>query len=151
MVTKEFQMSQAVIDFCEGLKTTLLGIEDRLAKAKLALESSAVQLSGETKKHVNEAAEQLEAFKAHAGIMAQAIRADLPEQTSAMREKLKEFGQEAQVAMKHAVVFLAEAASKGAEGSAEALLAGAKKAHAVAEDLRRDTAVSVIEPTKPPA
>jgi len=145
-------MSQAVIDFCEGLKTTLLGIEDRLGKAKRSLESGAVQLNAETKKHVEEAVEQLEAFKAHAGLMAQAIRADLPEQTIAVRERLKEFGQEAQVAMKHTVVFLAETASKGAEGTAEALLASAKKAHAIAEDLRRDTAVSVIEPgpTKPP-
>ncbi len=144
-------MSQAVIDFCEGLKTTLLSIEDRLGKAKQSLDGGATQLSGETKKHIDDAIEQLEAFKAHVGLMAQAIRADLPAQTSAMQEKLKEFGQEAQVAMKHAVVFLAEAASKGAEGSAEALLAGAKKAHAVAEDLRRDTAVSVVEPAKPPA
>ncbi|MEZ5960573.1 MAG: hypothetical protein R3C30_09140 [Hyphomonadaceae bacterium] len=144
-------MSQAVIDFCEGLKTTLLGIEDRLGKAKLSLESGAVQVSGEAKKHIDEAAEQLEAFKAHAGLMAQAIRSDLPAQTSAIQEKLKEFGQEAQVAMKHAVVFLAETASKGAEGSAEALLAGAKKAHAVAQELRKDTALSVTEPTKPPA
>jgi hypothetical protein len=144
-------MSQAVIDFCEGLKATLLGLEDRLGKAKRSLDSGATQLGGEAKKHIDEAAEQLEAFKAHAGLMAQAIRADLPAQTSAMQEKLKDFGQEAQVAMKHAVVFLAEAASKGAEGSAEALLAGAKKAHAVAHELRHDTAVSVIEPAKPPA
>ena len=146
-------MSQAVIDFCEGLKTTLLGIEDRLGKAKRSLESGATQLSGETQKHLDEATEHLEAFKTHAGLMAQAIRADLPEQTAAMQEKLKEFGLEAQVAMKHAVVFLAEAASKGAEGTAEALQAGARKAHAVAEDLRRDTAVTVAESdqTRPPA
>lgn len=144
-------MSQAVIDFCEGLKTTLLSLEDRLGKAKRSLDSGAAQLGGEARKHIDEAAEQLEAFKAHAGLMAQAIRADLPAQTSAMQDKLKDFGQEAQVAMKHAVVFLAEAASKGAESSAEALLAGAKKAHTVAEDLRRDTAVSVVEPAKPPA
>lgn len=144
-------MSQAVIDFCEGLKTTLLGVEDRLAKAKRAMDSGATNLSGDAKKHLSDAVDQLEAFKAHAGLMAQAIRADLPEQTSAMQEKLKEFGQEAQVAMKHAVVFLAEAASKGAETSAEALLAGAKKAQSVAEDLRRDTAVTVAEPAKPPA
>lgn len=144
-------MSQAVIDFCENLKTTLLGIEDRLGKAKQSLDSGAAQLSDETKKHIDEATQQLETFKAHAGLMAQAIRADLPTHTSAIQEKLKEFGQEAQLAMKHAVVFLAETASKGAEGSAEALLAGARKANAVAEDLRRDTAVSVVDPAKPPA
>jgi hypothetical protein len=146
-------MSQAVIDFCEGLKTTLLALEDRLGKAKHSLEVGATQVGGEAKKHVDEAAEQLEAFKAHAALMAQAIRADLPEQTASVKEKLKDFGQEAQVAMRHAVVFLAETASKGAEGAAEALQAGAKKAHKVAEELRRDTAVTVTEPEQstPPA
>lgn len=146
-------MSQAVIDFCEGLKTTLLALEQQLGNAKRNLEAGAAQASGEAKKHVNEAVEQLQAFKAHAGLMAQAIRADLPEQTGAINEKLKEFGQEAQVAMRHAVVFLAEAASKGAEGAAEALQSGAKRAHEVAEELKRDTAVAVVEPgqTAPPA
>lgn len=145
-------MSQAVIDFCEGLKTTLLTLEQKLDKAKRNLEAGAAHATGEAKKHVDEAAEQLEAFKVHAGLMAKAIRADLPEQTGAMKEKLKDFGQEAQVAMRHAVVFLAEATSKGAEGAAEALQAGAKQAHRVAEELKRDTAVTVAEPerTAPP-
>jgi hypothetical protein len=145
-------MSQAVIDFCEGLKTTLLALEQKLDKAKRNLEAGAGQASGEAKKHVDEAVEQLEAFKVHAGLMAKAIRADLPEQTTAMKEKLKDFGQEAQLAMRHAVVILAEAASKGAEGAAEALHAGAKQAHKVAEGLKHDTAVTVVEPdrTAPP-
>lgn len=146
-------MSQAVIDFCEGLKTTLLALEQQLGKAKRNLEGSVAQASGEAKKHVDEAVEQLEAFKAHAGLMAQAIRADLPEQTGAMKEKLRDFSQEAQVAMRHAVVFLAETASKGAESAAEALQTGAKRAHAVAEELKRDTAVTVVDPEQsaPPA
>lgn len=146
-------MSQAVIDFCEGLKTTLLALEQKLDNARRSLEAGAAQAGGEAKKHVDEAVEQLEAFKVHAGLMAQAIRADLPEQTGAVKEKLKDFGQEAQVAMRHAVVFLAETASKGAESAAEALQAGAKQAQKVAEDLRRDTAVTVAEPeqTSPPA
>lgn len=145
-------MSQAVIDFCEGLKTTLLALEQKLDSAKQNLEAGAAQASGEAKKHVDEAVEQLRAFKVHAGLMAQAIRADLPEQTGAMREKLKDFSQEAQVAMRHAVVFLAEAASKGAEGAAEALQSGAKRAHEIAEELKRDTAVTVVDPerTAPP-
>lgn len=136
-------MSQAVIDFCEGLKTTLLGIEDRLAKAKVSLATGAGQVSGEAKKHIDEAAEQLEAFKAHAGLMAQAIRADLPEQAAVMKDKLRDFGAEAQVAMRHAVVFMAEATSKGAESAAAALKEGAQKAQAVAENLRNETAVTV--------
>lgn len=144
-------MSQAVIDFCEGLKTTLLGLEDRLAKAQAALSVGASQAGGEAKKHVDEAAEQLQKFKAHAGLMAQAIRAELPEQTEAMKEKLTEFGQEAQVAMRHAVVFLAEATSKGASGAAGALLAGAKQAQRLAENLRNDTAVAVATPPDAPA
>lgn len=146
-------MSQAVIDFCEGLKTTLLALEQKLDQAKHSLEAGAAHATGEAKKHVEEAVEQLETFKVHAGLMARAIRADLPEQTGAMTEKLKGFGQEAQVAMRHAVVFLAETASKGAVNAAEALQAGAKQAHKVAEELRRDTAVTVVEPeqTAPPA
>lgn len=139
-------MSQAVIDFCEGLKTTLLSLEDRIGKAQASLASGAVQVSGEAKKHLDEAAEQLEKFKAHAGLMAQAIRADLPEQTAEMKEKLKGFGLEAQVAMRHAVVFLAETTSKGAEGAAAALKEGAVRAKTLAEDLRHDTAVVPVAP-----
>jgi hypothetical protein len=144
-------MSQAVIDFCEGLKTTLLRLEDRIGKAQASLASGATQVGGEAKKHLDEASEQLEKFKVRAGLMAQAIRADLPEQTAEMKEKLKEFGIEAQVAMRHAVVFLAEAASKGAEGAAAALKEGAVKAKSLAEDLRHDTAVTIVTPDVQPS
>jgi hypothetical protein len=141
-------MSQGVIVFCVGLKTTLLALEDRIGKAQASLASGAVQVGGEAKKHLDEAAEQLDKFKVHAGLMAQAIRADLPEQTAEMKEKLQEFGLEAQVAMRHAVVFLAETASKGAEGAAAMLKEGASKAKTLAEDLRHDTAVTVATPDK---
>lgn len=144
-------MSQAVIDFCEGLKTTLLGLEERLAKAQTAFSSTAARAGDDAKKHVDEAAEQLQKFKAHAALMAQAIRAELPGQTEAVKEKLAGFGQEAQVAMRHAVVFLAETASKGASGAASALEAGAKHAQRVAEDLRHDTAVTVVPDAEPPS
>jgi hypothetical protein len=139
-------MSQAVIDFCEGLKTTLLGVERQLGAAKRSLEGGASQVEGEAKKHIDEAARQLETFKTHAALMAQAIRADLPEQTATMREKLKDFGAEAQVAMRHAVVFMAETAAKGAESAAAALKEGATRAQSMAKDLRDDTAVTVAEP-----
>lgn len=142
-------MSQAVIDFCEGLKTTLLGLERQLGAAKRALDSGASQVESEARKHVDEAAEQLQTFKTHAGLMAQAIRADLPEHSAAIREKLKDFGAEAQVAMRHAVVFLAESTAKGAEGAATAWKQGADRAQGLAEDLRRDTAVTVVEPSTP--
>jgi hypothetical protein len=144
-------MSQAVIDFCEGLKTTLLELEDRIGKAQASLAGGAVQVGGEARKHLQEASEQLEKFKAHAGLMAQAIRADLPEQTAEMREKLKEFGLEAQVAMRHAIVFLAETASKGAEGAASVLKEGAVKAKTLAVELRHDTAVTLVEPDVRPS
>ena len=138
-------MSQAVIDFCEGLKSTLLTMEDRLAKAKDNLEAGATGASAEAKKHIEEASEQLARFKTHAGLMAQAIRADLPGQTAIAQEKLKEFGHEAQVALRHAVVFLAES-------TAEALQVGAKSAQRVAEHLKHETAVTAIEEqAKPPA
>jgi hypothetical protein len=45
--------------------------------------------------------------------------------------------------MRHAVVFMAEATSKGAESAAAALKEGAQKAQAVAENLRNETAVTV--------
>ncbi len=138
-------MSQAVIDFCEGLKSTLLALEDRLAKAKTNLEAGATGAGAEAKKHIDEASEQLARFKTHAGLMAQAIRADLPNQTAIAQEKFKEFGQEAQVAMRHAVVFLAE-------NAAEALQVGAKSAQRVAENLKHETAIAVTEDqAKPPA
>jgi hypothetical protein len=143
-------MSQAVIDFCEGLKSTLLALEDRLAKAKSSLETGAGQTAAEAKRHVDEAAEQLTKFQAHAGMMAQAIRAELPQHTEVAKDKLREFGQEAQVAMRHAVVYLAETAAKSAAGAAEALQEGAKSAHRFAEDLRHDTAVTVAEPGQTP-
>jgi hypothetical protein len=143
-------MSQAVIDFCDGLKATLLNLEDRLGKAQSALSVGASHASEEAKKHVDEAADQLQKFKVHAGLMAQAIRADLPEQTAVVKEKLSEFGQEAQVAMRHAIVFLAETASKGATGAAGVLQAGAKQAQRLAENLRHDTAVTVASEADTP-
>jgi hypothetical protein len=143
-------MSQAVIEFCEGLKTTLLAVEEGLAKAKATLESEVGEAAEEAKKHINEAAEQLATFQAHAGVMAEAVRADFPKQTAFAREKLKEFGQEAQVALRHAAVFLAEAAAKGAETTADALKVGARSAQRVAENLRHETAVAVVDP-EPPA
>jgi hypothetical protein len=143
-------MSQAIIDFCEGLKSALLGVEAKLAKAQESIKVNAAQAGGEAKKHIDEAAEQLQAFKVHAGLMAQAIRADLPEQKAAMQEKLKDFGLEAQVAMRHAAVFLAEAASAGADTAAAALKKSAESARDVAENLRRDTAVVVQPPNVTP-
>ncbi len=139
-------MSQAVIDFTQQLKTTLLALEERLSKAKVAIDAGASQAGGEARKHVEEAAEQIAKFRAHASVMAQAIRADLPEQTAAAKEKLRDFGQEAQVAMRHAIVFLAEATAKGADSAAVALHASAKSAQRLAENLKHDTAVTVVEP-----
>lgn len=149
MLVLEVKMSQAIIEFCEGLKTTLLGIEDRLAKAKAGLSDNASQLSAEAKKHIDEAAQQLEQFKVHAGLMAQAIRAELPERTAAAKEKIQEVSQEAHVALRHAAVFLAEAASTGAAGAAIALQGGSQQAKAFAERLRNETAVITTQP--PPA
>jgi hypothetical protein len=139
-------MSQAIIDFCEGLKTTLLGLEDRLGKAKSALDEGAAQVNAETKKHVEEAAEQLAAFRVRAAQMAQTLKAELPHQTQAAKDRLSEFGQEAQVALRHAAVFLAEATAQGAETTSEALRKGAKSARRAAEELRHDTAVTVADP-----
>ncbi len=139
-------MSQAVIDFCEGLKATLLNIEDRLGKAKEGLDVGASGAQLEAKKHVEEATAFLEAFKLKAAQMALSLRTDLPEKSKPIRETLHEFGLEAQVAMRHAVVFLAEAASKGAEGASVALKEGAQRAQTLAQGLRHDTAVTLATP-----
>lgn len=143
-------MSQAIIDFCEGLKTTLLGIEDRLAKAKDSLGTGASKVSTEAQKHIEDASQQLSSFRAKAAILAQSVQAELPGTAAEAREKLKDFGLEAQVALRHAAVFLAETASIGALGAAGALQGGAKQASALAEKLRHDTALSVTQPQTPP-
>lgn len=145
-------MSQAFIDFCEGLNAMLLALENRLQKAQAALSSGADRASNEAKAHIDKAAEHLQTFKARASQMAEAVRADLPSRSEALKDKLEEFGQEAQVALRHAVVFLAEGASKGATGAADALHAGAKQAQNLAEQLRHDTALAVTPqetPTSP--
>jgi predicted nuclease with TOPRIM domain len=148
-------MSQAFIDFCEGLKSTLLALEERIEKAQAALSSGAARASNEAQAHIDEAAEHLQKFKAHASQMAEAVRADLPSRSEAVNDKLEELGHEAQVAMRHAVVFLAESASKGATGAAGALQAGAKQAQKIADQLRHDSALTVTpqdatpSPTKP--
>lgn len=135
-------MSQAVIDFCEGLKTTLLGLEQQMGAVKRGMEGGASQMEAEAKKRIEEAAEQLETFRAHASMMAEAIRADLPEHSAAMTAKAKEVGGEAQLAMRQAIMLLAEAAAKGAEGAASALKEGAGRAHAFAEEMRRQPEAS---------
>lgn len=142
-------MSQAIIEFCEGLKATLLGVEDQLLKARSSLNSEATKVSAEAQKHLDEAEAQLKEFRMKAAFMAAAVQAELPGRTEEAREKLKEFGQEAQVALRHAAVFLAESASKGAEGAAAALQGGAKQASALAEKMRRSTAVSTPPASAP--
>jgi hypothetical protein len=136
-------MSQAVVDFCQGLQTTLLAVEERLVKAKAALEAGGAGVRDEAEKQVEKASEHLSAFKIKAARMAAEIRAELPEKIDAVEAGLKDFGLEAQVAMRHAVVFLAEGASKSAEGAATVLKRGAERAHDLAETLRHDTAVAV--------
>jgi len=144
-------MSQALIEFCEELKSTLLALEERIEKAQAALSSGAARASNEAKAHIDEAAEHLQKFKTHAGQIAEAIRDDLPNRSVALKDRLEGFGHEAHVAMRHAVVFLAESASKGATGAAGALQAGAKQAQKIAEQLRQDTALTVTPQDAPPS
>lgn len=143
-------MSKAVIDFCQGLQTTLLEIEERLGKAKQAFEAGRAHVEDDARAHVEKASAELVAFKAKAAALAADLRAELPEKVDSVEGRLKEFGQEAQVAMRHAVVFLAEAASKGASASAGILHRGAERAHNLAENLRHETAVVAAEPAPTP-
>lgn len=136
-------MSKAVIEFCRRLETTLLGIEEQLGKAQKALAERAETVEGEAGKYVQQARAQLTAFRTKAAEMATELRAELPETVEGVQDKLKDFGLEAQTAMRHAVVFLAETASKGADGAAVLLHKGAERAQDLAADLRRDTALAV--------
>ena len=138
-------MSRAVVEFCHRLETTLLGIEEQLGKAQESLSAGAHAVESEAAKNVAQAIAHLSGFRAKAGEMAASLRAELPETVDHVQERLKDFGLEAQTAMRHAVVLLAETAAKSAEGAADLLHKGAERAHDVAEDLRRDTAL--IAPT----
>ncbi len=142
-------MSQAIIDFCEGLKTTLLDLEARLDKASETLAASAEEAQSEAKKHVDEAAAQLQAFKARAAKMAEVARAELPAHATGVGEKLKDFGVEAQVALNHALVLMAEGVAKSAEAASEALKEGGRRAHAFAEGAKHHTALTAPEQKKP--
>jgi hypothetical protein len=89
----------------------------------------------------------LSSFRAKAGEMAASLRAELPETVERVQDKLKDFSLEAQTAMRHAVVFLAETTAKGADGAADLLHKGAKRVNAVASDLRNDTALTLTADT----
>ena len=139
-------MSRAVVEFCHRLETTLLGIEEQLGKAQEALSAGAHAVESEAAKNVAQAIAQLSGFRAKAGEMAESLRAELPEKVEHMQERLKDFGLEAQTAMRHAIVLLAETAAKGADGAADLLHKGAERAHDVADDLRRETAITTAAP-----
>lgn len=142
-------MSKAVIEFCHRLESALLGIEEQLGKAQKSLAAGAENVESEAARYVVQAGAQLAAFRAKAGEMASSLRAELPEKVEHVQDKLQDFGIEAQTAMRHAVVFLAETASKGAGGAADLLSKGAERAHDLADDLRRDTALTVPPAEKP--
>ncbi len=133
-------MSRAVVEFCHGLETTLLAIEERLDKAAKSLAAGAHGVEAEAKQQVEEASAHLAAFRAKAGAMAQQLRQDIPEETEHLQERLSDFSADAQTAMRHAVVVLAEAASKGAVAGASALWTAGDKAQGIADQLRRETA-----------
>jgi hypothetical protein len=143
-------MSKAVIEFCHRLEIALLGIEEQLDKAQKTLAAGAQGIESDAEKHVKQAGAQLAAFRGKAAEMAAALRADLPEKVDRLQDRLQDFGLEAQTAMRHAVVFLAEAASKGAGGAADLLHKGAARAHDLADNLRRDTALTVPAPDQRP-
>jgi hypothetical protein len=145
-LAKESIMSKAVIEFCHRLETTLLGVEEQLGKAQKALAAGAHAVESGAADNVAQAVAQLSAFRVKAGELAASVRAELPEQVERVQDKLQDFGVEAQTAMRHAVVFLAETASKGAGSAAELLHKGAERAHDLADDLRRDTALTIAAP-----
>src|SRR5690349_12407619 len=132
-------MSQAIIDFCQGLQTTLLGIEDRLAKARDSAERAGADLAKETQEHIDVASQQLADFRAKAGEIAASVRAELPKDAEDWKERLDQLGLEAQVTLRHAAVFLAETTAKGAAGASSLLQRSAERAQSMAQHLRDDT------------
>jgi F0F1-type ATP synthase membrane subunit b/b' len=139
-------MSKAVIAFCHGLETTLLGIEERLGKATRSLAASAGNVEAETKKHVEEASALLAAFRAKAAATATSLREEIPEQAEHLQSRLAGFGAEAQTAMRHALVVMAEAAAKGATNAADVLKSGADEAHDFAGRVRDKTVPTAPNP-----
>lgn len=139
-------MSQAIIEFCDTLKTTLLGLEARLARAEKHLESGTAKVQEDARRQIAEASELLASFKATAGRLASELKTEAVDQRAGLDERLKTASLEAQVALRHAAVVLAEAASKGAAGAATALSGVADQARGLAEKLRHETAVTVPEP-----
>ena len=141
-------MSQAIIDFCQDLQATLLGIEDRLAKARQSVDSAGAAVAQQTQEHIDTATRQLADFRVKASDIAAKLRADMPENSGEWKERLTQLSLEAQVALRHATIFLAEATAQGATGASALLQKGAGHAHAVAQHLRDDTAVVVREGSK---
>jgi hypothetical protein len=132
-------MSQAVVDFCEGLKTVLLDVEKRVGTAQAALAKSAGHVEKDAKKQLDQAARQLKDFRIDAAGLAENIRKDFPAQAAGAQKALNEFGHEAQAAMRHMLVMMADAASVGADTAAHALEAGARSARKFADEARGPT------------
>jgi hypothetical protein len=135
-------MSKAVIEFCEHLEKTLLTVEERLMGAQKAFGETAAGVQSDARKQVDAAAEELRQLQAVSGVFLEAIKADLPAQRKALQERFGEFGIEAQLALRHALVSLAEVAAKGAKRASGALDQGAVRAQQLAEELRRKNAVA---------
>jgi hypothetical protein len=134
-------MSKAVIDFCDHLEKTLLAVEARLTKVQHAIGEGATGAQTDAKKQVDAAAQELRELQAVSAVFLEAIKADLPAQSKALQARFGEFGIEAQLALRHALVSLAEVAAKGARTASGALDHGAERAHQLAEELRRKNAV----------
>jgi F0F1-type ATP synthase membrane subunit b/b' len=135
-------MSRAIVEFCHGLETTLLAIEDRLDKAAESLAAGAHGVEAQAKHQVEEASAHLAAFRAKAGALAKALREDISEDAEEIEARLSAFGAEAQTAMRHAVVFLAESTAKGAVAGASALSTAGAKAQGMADQVRLKTALT---------
>ena len=95
-------MSKAVIEFCRRLETTLLGIEEQLGKAQKTLAEGAARSRERGCQEHHPSGRALSGFRAKAGEMAASLRAELPEKVEHMQDRLKDYGSEAQTAMRHA-------------------------------------------------
>ena len=139
-------MSKAVVEFCDQLEKTLLAIEARLNEAQHAFAATTAGAQADAKKQVEAATQELKQLQAVSGVFLEAIKADLPAQQVALQARFSEFGAEAQLALRHALVSLAEVAAKGARSASGVLEVGAVRAAKLAEDLKHKNAVVPAAP-----
>ena len=130
-------MNTEVTEFFEALESMLEDIEERLRRARGAIESGASEDEQKAIEHISDSHGAVTEFRERAQNLAVRLRQEAPEAVQSARERLDNLSGEASSAVRQAVILLAEGVSGGAEGAAKLLKAGAARAHDLADDLRK--------------